>query len=92
MSETADATEMSRRRRFRVSFRVWLVAIAIVTCVVAWQSRRSLLTHTNVSHLREVASLDDDIWEIAWSPERDRMALLAWEKPAVVRDVLSSRR
>jgi WD40 repeat protein len=63
--------------------------IAIVTCLVAWQSPRSRLTPTNVSNLREVASLDEDIWEIAWSPQRDRMALLSWEKPAVVRDVLS---
>jgi WD40 repeat protein len=69
--------------------RTWLVVIAIVTCLVAWQSRRSRLTPTNVANLREVASLDEDIWEIAWSPQRDRMALLSWEKPAVVRDVLS---
>lgn len=89
MSEPANPTGTPQRPRFRISLRVWLVAIAIVTCLVAWQSRRSFLTPANVSHLSEVASLDEDIWEIAWSPERDRMALLAWEKPVVVRDVLS---
>ncbi len=74
---------------FRIRLRTWLVVIGIVTCLVAWQSRRSSLTPTNVSSLSVVASLDEDIWEIAWSPERDRMALLSWEKPAVVHDCLS---
>ena len=89
MSEPASATGALPRAMFRIRLRTWLVVIAIVTCLVAWQSRRSSLTPTNVSGLSVVASLDEDIWEIAWSPERDRMALLSWEKPAVVRDCLS---
>ncbi len=89
MSEHARDTGVLRRPMFRVSLKMWLVVIAIVTCLVAWQSRRSFLTPANVSRLRAVASLDEDIWEIAWSPERDRMALLSWEQPALVRDVLS---
>ena len=89
MSEAVNSARVPRRPRFQISLRLWLAAMTIVSCLVAWQSRRSFLTPANVSHLREVASLDDDIWEIAWSPKRDRMALLAWEKPVVVRDVLS---
>ena len=89
MSEPASTAGVLRRAMFRISLRTWLVVIAIVTCLVAWQSRRSSLTPANVSSLSVVASLDEDIREIAWSPERDRMALLGWEKPAVVRDVLS---
>ena len=89
MSGPARATGVPWRPTFRISLRMWLVAMAIVTCLVAWQSRRSVLTPTNVSNMSEVASLDEDIHEIAWSPERDRMALLGWEKPAVIRDVLS---
>ena len=53
------------------------------------ESRRSVLTPANVSNISEVASLDEDIHEIVWSPERDRMALLGWEKPVVIRNVLS---
>ena len=83
------ATEVPGRRTVRISLRTWLVAIAIITCLLAWQSRRSVLLPTNVASLSEVASLDEDIHEIAWSPERDRMALLSWESPAIVRDSLS---
>jgi hypothetical protein len=89
MSEPVKATGVLRRAMFRFRLRTWLGIIAIVTCVVAWQSRRSSLTPANVSRLSVVASLDEDVREIAWSPERDRMALLSWEKPAVVRDCLS---
>src|SRR5262245_5518990 len=91
MSEPSQATGVPRRPLLRISLRMWLVAMTIVTCLMAWQSRRSFLTPTNVSNLSEVATLDEDIWEIVWSPERDRMALLSWEKPVVVRDVLSLR-
>jgi WD40 repeat protein len=83
------STDVRRRRRFRMSMRMSLVAIAIVTCLIAWLSRHSVLSPMNLSSLSEVASLDEDVWEIAWSPERDRMALVSWEKPAVVRDTLT---
>ena len=89
MSESVNRTGTLQRPSFRISLRVWLVTMAIVTCLVAWQSRHSLLTPANVSHLSEVASIDEDIKEIAWSPERDRMALVAWGKPVVIRDALS---
>ena len=92
MSEPNRATGLLRPAMFRIRLKTWLLVIAIITCLVAWQSRRSFLTPTNVSNLSVVASIDEDIWEIAWSPERDRMALLGWEKSAVVRDVLSLQR
>jgi WD40 repeat protein len=77
MSEATKTTGVPRRPRFRISLRAWLAAIAMVTCLVAWLSRRSPVTPANVSQLSEVASLDEDIWAIAWSPERDRMAVLS---------------
>jgi WD40 repeat protein len=83
------ATGVPRRRTVRISLRTWLVTIAVITCLLAWQSRRSVLLPTNVASLREVASLDEDIYEIAWSPERDRMALLSRKTAAIVRDSLS---
>lgn len=81
-----------RRLRFQLSFRVWFLLMTIVAVVVGWQSRRESLSPTNIKSMSEVVTLDEDIWEIAWSPERDRMALLPWEKPAEIRDVLSLRK
>jgi hypothetical protein len=91
MGGPASAAGVTWRPTFRISLRMWLGAMTLVTCLVAWQSRRSFLTPANISNLSEVASLDEDIHEIVWSPERDRMALLGWEKPVVIRDVLEKR-
>ena len=89
MSGLASAAGVTWRPTFRISLRMWLGAMTLVTCLVAWQSRHSFLTPANISNLSEVASLDEDIRDIVWSPERDRMALLSWETPVVIRDVLS---
>lgn len=89
MNDPEPAMAKPWRPRFRISLRAWLVLMTGVTVLVAWQSRRVPLTPKNVARMGEVATLDEDVWEIAWSPERDRMALLGWEKPAVIRDALS---
>ena len=77
------------KTRFQLSLRAWLIVLPIIAGVVGWQSRHAVLTPRNVASLNEVATLDEDIWEIAWSPERDRMAVLGWEKPAEIRDALT---
>lgn len=82
----------SRRPMFQVSMRTWFLLVTVVTVVVGWQSRRAVLTPGNLASMAEVATLDEDIWEIAWSPERDRMALLGWEQSAEIRDALSLRK
>ena len=38
MSEQANATGVPRRPRFRISLKMWLLVIAIVTCLVACSS------------------------------------------------------
>ncbi|MDB5352002.1 MAG: translocation protein TolB [Planctomycetota bacterium] len=90
MSEAKQAGP--RRPMFQFSLRTWLVLVTVVAGVVGWQSRRAVLTPKNIASLTEVATLDEDVWQIAWSPERDRLALLGWEKSAEIRDVLSLRK
>lgn len=92
MNEPELARTRPRRPMLQMSLRAWLILITIVAVVVGWQSRRTALTPNNVASLSEVASLDEDVWETAWSPERDRMALLGWEKPAEIRDSLSLKK
>src|SRR4051794_24891472 len=92
MSESEPAESRVWRPSFQLSLRAWLIVVTIAAAVVGWQSRRVALTPRNVASMSEVASIDEDIWEIAWSPERDRVALLGWEKPAQIRDVLSFRK
>lgn len=74
---------------FRISLRAWLALMPAVAAFVWWQSRHVVLTPSNLAGMSEVVSLDEDVWEIAWSPERDRVALLAWGRPAEIRDALS---
>ncbi|MDB5352240.1 MAG: translocation protein TolB [Planctomycetota bacterium] len=91
MNEPEHAAKAARTRRpmFQLSLRTWLVLTAVVAGVVGWQSRRVVLSPRNLASMSEVATLDKDVWEIAWSPERDRMAILGWEKPVDIRHVLS---
>jgi WD40 repeat protein len=80
-----------RHRMFQISLRVWLALMALMAVLAAWQTRSSVLAPANVAGLREVATLDQDVWEIAWCPERDRMAVLSWQKPAEIRDSMTLR-
>jgi WD40 repeat protein len=77
------------RSWWRLSLRTWLIVITILTIVVGWLSRRQALTPTTASDLTEVATLDKDVWQIAWSPERSRMAVLGFGSSAEIRDSLS---
>src|SRR5689334_19735638 len=77
------------RPTFQIGLRTWLIVVTVVTGVVGWQSRRAVLTPKNVASLAEVATLDEDVWQVAWSPRRDRIALLGWNTSAVVRDAMS---
>jgi WD40 repeat protein len=92
MNDPEPAVPRPRRSMFQLSLRTWLVLVTIAASVVGWQSRHAVLTPKNVASLSEVATLNDDVWEIAWSPERDRMAVLGWEKPAEIRDALSLKK
>ncbi|MDR3638497.1 MAG: hypothetical protein P4L84_32130 [Isosphaeraceae bacterium] len=89
MNDSERVEARPRRSMFRVSLRTWLILVPVIAVVVAWQSRHAILTPKNVASLSVVTTLDDDIWEIAWSPDRDRVALLGWEKPAEIHDALS---
>ncbi len=65
MSVNDPARARPGRRMFQISLRAWLVLVTVVAAVVGWQSRRAVLTPGNVSSLGEVATLDEDVWEIA---------------------------
>lgn len=80
------------RPTFQLSLRAWLVLVTVAAVAVGWQSRRSVLTPQNVAAMTEVASLDEEIFDIAWSPGRDRVALVGWEKPVEIREALSLRK
>jgi WD40 repeat protein len=67
-----------------------MVLVALVAGLIAFAYRRAVITPGNVASLAPVARLDkNDIWQIAWSPERDRMAIVGWEAPVEVRDAVS---
>lgn len=86
-----SGTRKPRRSPLQLSMRTWLIVITVAAVIIGWQSRSKPLRPTNVAELTEVANLDKDVWEIAWSPERDRMALLSWETAAEIRDAMSFR-
>ncbi len=91
--EHPDTAHAPRRRsRLRLSLRVWMAIVAVVGVVLGFQYRRTAITPRTLAGLKTVARLEkDDVWEIAWSPDRDRMAVIGWEKPVEVRDAVSLR-
>ena len=95
MAATSHESVPVRRpwwRRFRLSLRMWILCVGIFGVVVGTQYRRQSINPKNVASLAPVARLvKDDIWEIAWSRKRDRMAVVGWEKPVEIRDAISLR-
>lgn len=66
-----------RRRRLRLSLRTWILVVGLVGVVVGTQYRRESISPKNVASLAPVAKLDkNDIYNIAWSRKRDRMAVV----------------
>jgi hypothetical protein len=83
MSEDQSPVAMRPRPRFGIRLRVWLVTIGIVGVGVGLFSRWTMIT----PRLATVARIDkDDLWRIAWSPDRQTLAVLGWEKAVEVRD------
>ncbi len=76
--------------RLNVSLRVWMVLVAAVGVGVGLLYRREAIRPGSAKNLTQVARMpDDDIYKIAWSHDRDRMAVIGWEKPVEVRDPIS---
>jgi WD40 repeat protein len=75
-----------------MSLRTFMVLVLILGVILAWQYRREVVTPLNVSRLAHVSRLEkDDVWRIAWSPARDRMAVVGFGKPVEVRDPVTLR-
>jgi WD40 repeat protein len=67
-----------------------MVLVALVGAIIAFTYRRTAITRGNVANLAPVATLPkNDIWRIAWSPQRNRMGVVGWEAPVEVRDAVS---
>jgi WD40 repeat protein len=78
------------RPRLNFSLRVWMILVAVVGVTIGLQYRRELIRPSTVPNLSPVARLPKaDIFQIAWSRDRDRMAVIGWEKPVEVRDPVS---
>jgi WD40 repeat protein len=94
MSEASESPRPTRRRTLslRLPLGAWIVLVALVGVGISLSYRRSPITIQNAATLRAVSSLVlDHIWEIVWSPERERMAVLGWEQPVEIYDTISLR-
>jgi WD40 repeat protein len=90
--ESAAAGRRRARFGLRISLRVVMGLVACAAVLLALTYRRTAITPRTVASLAPVATLaKNDVWRIAWSPERDRMAVVGWETPVEVRDAVSLR-
>lgn len=77
------------RRRWQFSLKTMLALTAVAAVVLGTQFYREPLTPENLQHVRELTSIDKDVWKLAWSPDGLRVALVEWEKPVEVRDTVA---
>jgi WD40 repeat protein len=85
-----EPRESPKPFRFHVSLRVYMCLVGVVGVVVGLQYRREPLRPATVKNLTQVGKIPStDIFRIAWSRDRDRMAVIGWEKPVEIRDPIS---
>ncbi len=77
--------------RLRLSLGAWMVLVGLVGSIVGLQYRRVPIGVGTAAKVRPVARLDDEgIWQLAWSRDRDRLAVVGWERPVEIRPLALS--
>jgi WD40 repeat protein len=72
-----------RRLQFRLS--TLLLVITAASVWLAYRFHYTPLSPENLDRVREVAELKEDVWEVAWSPDRRLAAFVRWEQPVEIR-------
>jgi WD40 repeat protein len=86
-SRFALPSRLARLFRFRL-----LTVLVIVTVICAWLAynfHREPISQRNVAYLRQVSEMPRDIFKVVYSPDRRRVAFVAWEQPVDVREAIT---
>ena len=76
-----------RLTQYRVS--TIIVLTSLVAVWLAIEFYREPLTLDNLDDVETLTEIEKDVWEIEWSPDRTKLALVSWEKPVDIRESLT---
>src|SRR5688500_17333267 len=77
-------------RLFRFRLLTLLVVITLIAVWLAWQFHRVPISAANVSQLRYLSDIDAPaIYKLVYSPDRSRVAFIAWEQPVQIREAIT---
>lgn len=63
-----------------------LVAMTLLSAWLAYKFYREPITPANLNEIEALTTIDEDVWEVEWSPDRTWLALVSWEKPVEIRE------
>ncbi|HWB12330.1 MAG TPA: hypothetical protein VG826_24100 [Pirellulales bacterium] len=74
------------RRRLQFSLRSFFLVVSALAIWLGSQYHHPRITASNVDKLHVVSRIASDVWEIEWSPDGRRVALLGWEQPVQIHE------
>ena len=90
-----ETTQRTKRRGglLRRMFRLRIVTLLLLmTGFAVWLAitfHRQPMTPENLHHAQVLTSIERDIWQVEWSPDRQRLALVGWEQPVEIREAIT---
>lgn len=77
-------TKRPMRRWLQFSLRTFLLLVSALAIWLGTVFNRPRITSDNIDQLDVVSRIASDVWEIEWSRDGSRVALLGWEQPAAI--------
>ena len=86
-----ESTFAIPRRWFQFSLRTLLLVTTLVAVWMGLLSYRVRLSPTNITGLRQVAQINEDVFKLCRSPDHKRVAFVQWQKPVEIRSASDLR-
>jgi hypothetical protein len=77
-------------RLFRFRLLTLFVAMSLIAGWLAWKFHREPISPQNIGQVRKLSEIHcSEIYKLIYSPDRNRLALVAWERPVDIRESIT---
>src|SRR6478609_2477145 len=77
---------LALRRLFRFRLLTLFAMLTVVSAWLAYRFHREPISPANLNKLQQLNEIPRDVFKIVYSPDRRRVAFIAWEQPVDVRE------
>jgi len=77
---------LALRRLFRFRLLTLFAVLTIISAWLAYRFHREPISPVNLTKIQQLSEIPRDVFKIAYSPDRRRVAFIAWEAPVDVRE------